>query len=72
MRYMAWRAAERGILLILMWSLILEILTLAYYISSSQTHRFEFGMTLFLILITLPPILWIIRSIAKRARPLEE
>ncbi|MEM1553484.1 MAG: hypothetical protein QXJ72_01175 [Thermoproteota archaeon] len=67
---MSLSSLDRAVLLILVWSLLLEILTLAYFIASSQTFRFEFGLTVFLVIITLPLIIFLICKIAKANRPL--
>ncbi|MEM3712807.1 MAG: hypothetical protein QXR97_04655, partial [Thermoproteota archaeon] len=61
---------DRAVLLILIWSLLLEILTLIYFIASSQTFRFEFGLTVFLLIITLPPIILLLRKIEKLSHSL--
>ncbi|MDW8033905.1 MAG: hypothetical protein RMI79_03060 [Nitrososphaerota archaeon] len=67
---MSLNGLDRAVLLILIWSLLLEILTIVYFIASSQTFRFEFGLTVFLLIITLPPIIFLVRKIAKTNRPL--
>ncbi|MGC9014205.1 MAG: hypothetical protein ACP5KW_07535 [Thermoproteota archaeon] len=52
---------KRVLLTILVWGLILEILTLVYYLSTS-TWRFEFVYTFFLLVITLIALVLLVKQ----------
>jgi len=49
----------------LFWALILEIIVIVYYVSSSLYNRFEFALTLFLLIIPVIAMAIIIRNIRK-------
>lgn len=59
---------ERTILLIVIWGLILESLTLIYFYTSAQTWRFEFQYTMILFIITLATTVAILFRVFRRAR----
>lgn len=56
---------HRYFLAILIWALILEIIVIAYYIATALYNRFEFTLTLFLLILTTVGIAVIMRSIKK-------
>ncbi len=56
---------HRYFLTMLIWALILELIVIAYYITASLYNRFEFVLTLFLLLLTLAGISAIIIKIRK-------
>ena len=60
---------ERGLMTILVWGLILEILTVIYL--SSTPWRFEFTYSLFLLAITstaLVIMIWRLKTLSARTR----
>ena len=61
---------ERAISTLLVWSLILEIIIIAYFCSSSQTGKFEFTYTLFLLLITILSLAFMIVRLVRRTHKL--
>lgn len=58
----------RALLTILVWGLILEVLTLMYYVSKGAYQAFEFGYTLFLFVVTAASIVIILRREVKAYR----
>jgi len=56
---------QRFFLTILVWALLLEIMVLTYYVSSGQTWTFEFGFTVFIMILTLLGVILVIRKIKK-------
>ena len=61
-------SVERIVLVILVWSLILEIATLLYFYTSAQTWRFEFQYTLVLLAITAAALAVFMGKVARRVR----
>jgi|GEM_PF-990104 len=61
-------SVERIVLVILVWSLILEIATLLYFYTSAQTWRFEFQYTLVLFAITVAALAIFIGRVTKKVR----
>lgn len=59
---------ERVILVVLVWGLILEALTLIYFYTSSQTWRFEFQYTLALFLVTVLAVILLIGRVYVKLR----
>ncbi|MEM2739437.1 MAG: hypothetical protein QXQ29_01365 [Candidatus Bathyarchaeia archaeon] len=59
---------ERTVLVILVWGLILEAITLLYFYTSAQTWRFEYQYTLLLFAITLIATIVFVARIARRIR----
>jgi len=57
---------EKTVLVILVWGLILEAITLLYFYTSAQTWRFEYQYTLLLFAMTLIATMILIAKIAKR------
>jgi len=58
----------RPLLTILVWGLILEVLTITYYLSLKELNKFEFQLTLFLLVITAAATVIVLRKIVKEAR----
>jgi len=57
--------SQRFFLTIFIWALLLEIIALTYYVSSGQTWRFEFGLTVFVTILTVLGIILVIGKIKK-------
>lgn len=63
--------SERGILTILVWGLLLEIISVIYL--SSTPWKFEFAYSLFLLIFTsiaLAVVIWRLRASRNRANPI--
>jgi uncharacterized membrane protein YqjE len=63
--------SERGVLTILVWGLLLEIISVIYL--SSTPWRFEFAYSLFLLIFTsiaLVVVIWRLRASRTRANPI--
>ena len=63
--------SERGVLTILVWGLLLEIISVIYL--SSTPWRFEFAYSLFLLIFTsiaLVVVIWRLRTSRTRANPI--
>lgn len=63
--------SERGVLTILVWGLLLEIISVIYL--SSTPWKFEFAYSLFLLIFTsiaLVVVIWRMRASRNRANPI--
>ncbi|MDH5790546.1 MAG: hypothetical protein OEZ44_00010 [Candidatus Bathyarchaeota archaeon] len=63
--------SERGVLTILVWGLLLEIISVIYL--SSTPWKFEFAYSLFLLIFTsiaLVVVIWRLRASRNRANPI--
>jgi uncharacterized integral membrane protein len=59
---------HKTVLTILVWGLILEILTLIYYISNNRILTFEFFYLVFIFMITIISIYYLLKREAKLLR----
>jgi len=63
--------SKRGVLTILVWGLLLEIISVIYL--SSTPWKFEFAYSLFLLIFTsiaLVVVIWRLRASRNRANPI--
>jgi len=59
---------QRILLTILVWTLILELLALFYFLSEKRLDRFELAYTLILFIVNLIAVIYVVRNLAKRVR----